>query len=68
MEDKFTCEHCNREFDIEDVNQANSVEVCDDCLSDYYFFCEKCNEYHLHNYQGNSGYNYKEVEGLFYCI
>ena len=63
MNEKITCAFCGEEHDRYDMTMTADGMVCQNCLDEHYFLCERCGEYHpLNDAQEVRSYcGYREV-------
>lgn len=67
--EKRTCEECGEFHRAENLHlvydiSGNEIEVCEDCLSRYYFYCEDCGNWH---HTDNSCYVGGDFNGRTIC-
>lgn len=55
----FVCEDCDEVFPRDEMTVVKDKEVCENCLTEYYF-CEECEEFHywddVHSLPNGNGY------------
>lgn len=60
MENYGTCELCGKEAEL---FTAGEIEICKDCIKEYYVSCDYCNEY----YTKEDTIFYFLLNGKVYC-
>jgi hypothetical protein len=48
IDPKATCASCDCSWSEDELTWINDDQICDDCRSEYYRYCQDCDEYHWH--------------------